>query len=67
MKSIANAERIELGEIDDRRQTPDRRRSSRRKILRRGLTFWPNGDFLRMHRLQSFGDRCPTGTSRSGA
>ena len=44
MKSIANAERAQLGEIDDRRQDPDRRRSSRRKILRRGLTFWPNGD-----------------------
>jgi hypothetical protein len=44
MKSIANAERVQLGEIDDRRQNPDRRRSSRRKTLRRGLTFWPNGD-----------------------
>ena len=44
MKSIANAERAQLGEIDDRRQDPDRRRSSRRKILRRGLTFWPNGN-----------------------
>jgi hypothetical protein len=32
------------GEIDDRRLTPDRRVSSRRKILKGGLTFWPNGD-----------------------
>lgn len=44
MKPIANAERAQLGEIDDRRQNPDRRHSSRRKILRRSLTFWPNGD-----------------------
>lgn len=44
MKSIANAESVELGEIDERRQNPDRRRSSRRKILKRGLMFWPNGD-----------------------
>ena len=44
MKPIANAERAQLGEIDDRRQNPDRRHSSRRKILRRSLTFWPNGN-----------------------
>jgi PilZ domain len=44
MTSIANAERIGLGQIDDRRQNPDRRRSSRRKLLRRGLMYWPNGD-----------------------
>ena len=31
-------------EIDDRRQRPDRRESPRRKILKGGLTFWPNGD-----------------------
>ena len=31
-------------EIDDRRLTPDRRTSSRRKLLKGGRTFWPNGD-----------------------
>jgi hypothetical protein len=44
MKSVANAENVRLGEIDDRRQKPDRRISPRRKILKPGLTFWPNGD-----------------------
>jgi hypothetical protein len=32
------------GEIDYRRLTPDRRVSSRGKMLQGGLTFWPNGD-----------------------
>jgi hypothetical protein len=32
------------GEIDDRRKNPERRGSSRRKILKGGRTFWPNGD-----------------------
>ena len=31
-------------EIDERRRLPDRRRRSRRKVLRGGKTFWPNGD-----------------------
>jgi hypothetical protein len=31
-------------EIDDRRQTPDRRRATRRKVLKAAKTFWPNGD-----------------------
>jgi hypothetical protein len=31
-------------EIDDRRRLPDRRDSPRRKILKGGRTFWPNGD-----------------------
>lgn len=31
-------------EIDDRRLRPDRRESARRKILKGGRTFWPNGD-----------------------
>lgn len=31
-------------EFDDRRLTPDRRASSRRKLLKKGQTFWPNGD-----------------------
>jgi PilZ domain len=44
MKPVANAERVQLGENEDRRQNRDRRRSPRRKMLRRGLTFWPNGD-----------------------
>lgn len=44
MRSVADTENTELGEIDDRRKTPDRRGSSRRKILRGGRTFWPNGD-----------------------
>jgi PilZ domain-containing protein len=32
------------GEIDDRRKAPERRRASRRKVLKAGKTFWPNGD-----------------------
>jgi hypothetical protein len=32
------------GEINDRRKKPDRRLSSRKKILKSGRTFWPNGD-----------------------
>jgi hypothetical protein len=32
------------GEIDDRRKNPDRRGSSRRRTLKFGRTFWPNGD-----------------------
>src|SRR5271163_2925716 len=39
-----DAESVQLGEIDDRRRQPDRRGSLRRKILKRGLTYWPNGD-----------------------
>ena len=31
-------------EFDERRRLPDRRRTSRRKVLRGGKTFWPNGD-----------------------
>jgi hypothetical protein len=31
-------------EIDDRRQNPERRGSSRRRTLKVGRTFWPNGD-----------------------
>jgi hypothetical protein len=31
-------------EVDDRRTAPDRRRASRRKVLKAGKTFWPNGD-----------------------
>ena len=32
------------GEIDDRRRLPERRIESRKKVLRGGKTFWPNGD-----------------------
>ena len=31
-------------EINDRRQISDRRRASRRKMLKGARTFWPNGD-----------------------
>jgi len=31
-------------EIDDRRRNPERRGSSRRRTLKVGRTFWPNGD-----------------------
>jgi hypothetical protein len=43
-KKAGAAEPEQLGEIDDRRKTPDRRRALRRKILKAGRTFWPNGD-----------------------
>ncbi len=45
MKSVATAENTLSGEIDERRQHPDRRSSSRRKFLKIGQMFWPNGDF----------------------
>ena len=45
MKSVASIENTEQGEIDERRGAPERRNSSRRKILKGGRTFWPNGDF----------------------
>lgn len=32
------------GEVDDRRRRPERRDYPRRKILKIGKTFWPNGD-----------------------
>lgn len=45
--------RIEIGEIDDRRTSPerrgaltDRRGSPRRKILKNGRTYWLNGDSI---------------------
>jgi len=44
MKALECVEDIQLGEIDARRLTPNRRGSSRRKILKSGRTFWPNGD-----------------------
>ena len=43
MKALEGAEDIQLGG-DDRRPTPDRRDSSRKKILKSGRTFWSNGD-----------------------
>jgi hypothetical protein len=44
MKSAAITDNTELGEIDERRTNPERRISSRRKLLRGGRTLWPNGD-----------------------
>jgi hypothetical protein len=44
MKALEGAEDIQLGGIDDRSLTPDRRGSSRGKILKSGRTFWSNGD-----------------------
>ena len=44
MRPAAFTDNTETGEIDERRKTPERRRSSRRRILRAGRTFWPNGD-----------------------
>lgn len=44
MSSVSGTDNTELVEIDDRRKISDRRGSSRRKILRGGRTFWPNGD-----------------------
>jgi hypothetical protein len=44
MMALEGAEDIQLGEIDERRLTPNRRGSSRRKILKSGRTFWSNGD-----------------------
>jgi hypothetical protein len=34
----------DANDIDDRRTTPDRRRGSRRKVLKVGRAFWPNAD-----------------------
>ena len=42
--TAANIEVAQQGEVDDRRQTPDRRSSTRRKILKGGRTYWLNGD-----------------------
>ena len=44
-KFAPNSDRMHSREIDDRRKAPDRRLSSRRKILQSGKTFWPNGNF----------------------
>ena len=44
MKKVATAEAIPLGEIDERRRDPDQRSSPRRRFLKIGQTFWPNGD-----------------------
>jgi hypothetical protein len=35
---------LQAGEPDDRRRNPDRRAFSRKKVLKSGRTFWPNGD-----------------------
>jgi hypothetical protein len=44
MKAFESGGCTQLGEIEDQRLTLDRRASSRRKILKSGRTFWPNGD-----------------------
>jgi hypothetical protein len=44
MKALASDAGIQLAEIDDRRQNSDRRGLPRRKIIKGGRTFWPNGD-----------------------
>ena len=44
MKGVASAAGAEPVEIDDRRQLPNRRKSPRKKILKGGRTYWPNGD-----------------------
>ena len=45
MDSVASENKTEPEVLDERRQRPDRRISPRRKVLRGGRTFWPNGDF----------------------
>jgi hypothetical protein len=50
MKALSSDAAIQAAEIDDRRHGPDRRHSPdrrgvpRKKILKGGRTFWPNGD-----------------------
>jgi hypothetical protein len=50
MKALASDAAIQAAEIDDRRHSPDRRHSAdrrgtrRKKLLKGGRTFWPNGD-----------------------
>jgi hypothetical protein len=44
MESVASATSTEPDVLDERRQTPDRRVSPRRKVLRGGRTYWANGD-----------------------
>jgi hypothetical protein len=44
MKGVASAAAVEPVEIDDRRQLSNRRKSPRKKILKGGRTYWPNGD-----------------------
>src|SRR5579863_7550652 len=44
MESVASANSTDPDVLDERRQTPDRRISPRRKVLRGGRTFWSNGD-----------------------
>jgi hypothetical protein len=44
MESVASANSTEPEALDERRQAPDRRISPRRKVIRGGRTYWPNGD-----------------------
>jgi hypothetical protein len=49
-------------EIDDRRKGSDRREASRKKLLRGGRTFWPNGDSTEctVHNLSDTGAQLQT-------
>jgi hypothetical protein len=44
MESVASVKSTEPEVLDERRQAPDRRISPRRKVIRGGRTYWPNGD-----------------------
>jgi hypothetical protein len=44
MESVASTNSTEPEVLDERRQTADRRVSPRRRVLRGGRTYWPNGD-----------------------
>jgi hypothetical protein len=49
-------------EIDDRRKRSDRREAARKRILRGGRTFWPNGDSTEciVHNLSDTGAQLQT-------
>jgi hypothetical protein len=44
MESVASANSTEPELLGERKATPDRRISPRRKVIRGGRTYWPNGD-----------------------
>ncbi len=44
MKAVESVEGNLLGAIDERRRDPDRRSASRKRVVKGGRTFWPNGD-----------------------
>jgi hypothetical protein len=57
MEPLASPAHSEPVEIDDRRKNSNRREAPRRKILRGGRTFWPNGDSTKcvVHNLSDTG------------